>query len=155
MVCKIRKNIQAYNESTKVKIKKNYCHDHTRAHAAHLQYSALHPVPPLTSQFGVTGFAHFVQLVTIILQSHFVVWTLPTHHLGIREIAAAKLSFGKMSSCLRSVYGAKPSVTHAATGPTVMSSPRECVERLLAFHTHGHRVVPDPAWGSSAQFLRL
>lgn len=46
-------------------------------------------------------------------------------------------------------------VTHAATGSAVMSSPGECVERLLALHAHGHLVVPDPARGASAEFLGL
>lgn len=41
-----------------------------RKHKAHLQHSSLlsiHPLPSLTSQDGVTGFTHFVQLVTVIL----------------------------------------------------------------------------------------
>lgn len=53
------------------------------------------------------------------------------------------------------VYSTKPLVTHAAAGSAVMSSSRQCVERLLAFHTHSHLVVPDPAGGSSAKFLCL
>lgn len=42
---------------------------------------------------------------------------------------------------------------HIATGPAVVSSPDEGVERLFAAHAHGHQLVSDQLGGTLAQLL--
>lgn len=122
-----------------------------RAEETRLQRASLLPVRPLgflVGQDQVAGLAHFVELVSVVLQSHFVVRALPAHHLQKEEPSLAVCARVELSSD-------RLVATHEAAGPAVVSSSGQGVERLLALHADRDLVVPDPARGPAAEFLRL
>lgn len=126
--------------------------DELKAEETCLQRASLLPVRPLpflVGQHEVAGFAHFVELVTVVLQSHFVVRALPAHHLENTKRSRRRPS-GQVE-----VLSGRLVATHEAAGPAVVSSPGEGVEGLLALHADRYLIVPDPARGTAAEFLCL